>query len=163
MTQSIVLQLLDPAQHRPLQVWTFPGTGPVTIGRADENDVVLADPFVSRTHARLEMIAGSWRVISLSSQQLLCDGKKLTELPLEDGMVFRLGARGCVMRFSGQHESEQNRSTMIFDADRMPVFQLDAQQLEREVAEISSGDYFRELQQAAQRIRQRRESEEQQS
>lgn len=161
MNEGIVLELLDAAQHRPLQTWSFPGLGPIAIGRASDNDVVLADPFVSRAHARLESVAGNWRLISLSQQQVLWEGQRHSELPLSDGVVFQLGPRGCVMRFSRLREPSApgNYSTLTFDTATMPVFMLDSQQLEREVAEITSGDYFRDLQKAAQRLRQRREQE----
>ena len=39
----------------------------VTVGRADDNDLVLADPEVSRHHARLEPDGQSWRAIDLGS------------------------------------------------------------------------------------------------
>lgn len=39
----------------------------VRIGRADDNDVVFADPEVSRYHARLEWSAGAWWVRDLGS------------------------------------------------------------------------------------------------
>ena len=40
---------------------------PVTVGRADDNDLVLADPEVSRHHARLEPDGQGWRAIDLGS------------------------------------------------------------------------------------------------
>ena len=42
-------------------------SSPVTIGRADDNDLVLADPEVSRHHARLEPDGQGWRAIDLES------------------------------------------------------------------------------------------------
>lgn len=40
---------------------------PVTVGRADDNDLVLADPEVSRHHARLEPDGEGWRAVDLES------------------------------------------------------------------------------------------------
>ena len=40
---------------------------PMTVGRADDNDLVLADLEVSRHHARLEPDGESWRAIDLGS------------------------------------------------------------------------------------------------
>ena len=40
---------------------------PVRVGRADDNDLVLADPEVSRHHARLEPDGQDWRAIDLGS------------------------------------------------------------------------------------------------
>ncbi|MCD6031050.1 MAG: domain containing protein [Thermomicrobiales bacterium] len=42
-------------------------SGPVTVGRAEDNDLVLADPEVSRHHARLEPDGQSWRAVDLGS------------------------------------------------------------------------------------------------
>ena len=39
----------------------------VTVGRADDNDLVLPDPQVSRHHARLEPDGQGWRAIDLAS------------------------------------------------------------------------------------------------
>lgn len=40
----------------------------VTVGRARDNDIVLADVRVSRYHARLDQVAGGWQVTDLSSR-----------------------------------------------------------------------------------------------
>jgi hypothetical protein len=40
---------------------------PVTVGRAEDNDLVLADPEVSRHHARLEPDGKGWRAVDLGS------------------------------------------------------------------------------------------------
>jgi serine/threonine protein kinase len=51
----------------------------VTIGRADENDVVLPDSSISKKHAILEKRAGRWYVEDLGSANgTFVDGKKLT-------------------------------------------------------------------------------------
>jgi pSer/pThr/pTyr-binding forkhead associated (FHA) protein len=156
MTPSIVLHLLDVSQGHPLQSWTFQGEGPISIGRATANDVVLADPFVSRTHARLERGADGWHVVALSDQQVLCGGQRHRQLALEDGAVFQLGPHGCRIRFCLATEGAGNRATMAFDSATMPVFQVDTQRLEKEVNDIASGDYFLRLQQAAEALRRRR-------
>ncbi|MDG2990573.1 FHA domain-containing protein [Candidatus Synechococcus calcipolaris G9] len=38
------------------------------IGRLPDNDIVLADPFVSRQHCKLEQIGPRWHIIDLHSQ-----------------------------------------------------------------------------------------------
>ena len=42
-------------------------SSPVTVGRAEDNDLVLADPEVSRHHARLEPDGQGWRAVDLGS------------------------------------------------------------------------------------------------
>ncbi|MGE0606659.1 MAG: FHA domain-containing protein [Pirellulales bacterium] len=157
MNNNISLELLDAAHDRPLQSWSFSNAGPITIGRAVNNDLVVSDPFVSRSHARLEHSVAGWRVVSLSEQLLLCDGQRLRDISLTDGQVFQLGPRGCALRFSVSQKGRGNQSTLTFDPATMPIFKLDTEKLQREVSEISSGTYFRELQQVAQRLRQRQQ------
>jgi hypothetical protein len=53
---------IDPGvPHASLQ------SGPVTVGRADDNDLVLVDPEISRHHARLEPDGQGWRAVDLGS------------------------------------------------------------------------------------------------
>jgi hypothetical protein len=42
-------------------------SAPVSVGRSDDNDLVLPDPEVSRHHARLEPDGQGWRVVDLGS------------------------------------------------------------------------------------------------
>jgi hypothetical protein len=42
-------------------------SGKVTVGRAEDNDLVLANPEVSRHHARLEPDGKGWRAVDLGS------------------------------------------------------------------------------------------------
>jgi hypothetical protein len=42
-------------------------SSPVRVGRADDNDLVLGNPEVSRHHARLELDGQDWRMIDLGS------------------------------------------------------------------------------------------------
>ena len=42
-------------------------SNPVTVGRSDDNDLVLPDPEVSRHHARLEPDGQGWRAVDLGS------------------------------------------------------------------------------------------------
>lgn len=42
-------------------------SGPETVGRADDNSLVLRGPEISRRHARLEPDGSGWRVIDLGS------------------------------------------------------------------------------------------------
>jgi hypothetical protein len=65
----------DRGQSRPLRLLPLdPGnpqvslvSSPVRVGRAEDNDLVLADPEVSRHHARLEPDGQGWRAIDLDS------------------------------------------------------------------------------------------------
>jgi hypothetical protein len=149
----IVIDLLDSDQGKPLQSWHFQGQAVITIGRAPDNDVIVADPYVSRAHAYLRQEPDHWQAVSISNQQLVAKGRGVAELALTNGTIFRLGPRGCSLRFSELAEIASNSSTMTFDPAAMPIFQLDIAQLEQEVQQITDGDYFQQLKQAAQKLR----------
>jgi hypothetical protein len=67
----------------------------VTIGRTNNNDVVLEDASVSRFHAYFEQADGQWVVVDAGSRNgSFISGKKLpgrTPTPLFNGMVLRIG------------------------------------------------------------------------
>jgi Protein of unknown function (DUF3662)/FHA domain len=42
-------------------------SAPVSVGRANDNDVILLDPEISRHHARLEPTGADWSVVDLQS------------------------------------------------------------------------------------------------
>lgn len=51
----------------------------ISIGRAPDNDIVLSSLDVSRHHARLENVGGSWHVVDVESRGgTFYDGRKLT-------------------------------------------------------------------------------------
>jgi hypothetical protein len=156
----VILYLLDSAQGHPLQTWTFEGRDSVTLGRSEDNDVVVTDPYVSRSHAYLKLENNRWTLTSISQQRISYQGELWNELPLKEGTVFRLGQNGCHLRFGDVHEQPKNLSTISFDPQTMPVFQLDRDKMEQEVGQISSGQFFKQLQDTARSMREQRLTEE---
>lgn len=81
--------------------WVFPATqGPltllkeraITIGRAPQADVVLADPAVSGRHAEISFPPTGPRIVDLGSHNgVFVNGKRCTEAALAVGDVLRLG------------------------------------------------------------------------
>jgi pSer/pThr/pTyr-binding forkhead associated (FHA) protein len=65
----------------------------VNIGRADYNDVVLADESVSTAHAKLQRREGVWTLVDLGSTNgTFVDGEKVVgEVPLGPGATVRFG------------------------------------------------------------------------
>jgi ABC-type multidrug transport system ATPase subunit len=67
----------------------------LSLGRAPENDIVLASRFVSGRHAKIEPDAGAHRIVDIGSTNgLLFEGKRLpanSPLMLSDGDVLRIG------------------------------------------------------------------------
>ena len=65
----------------------------VNFGRADYNDVVVPDPSVSTTHAKLQRREGVWVLVDLDSTNgTFVDGERVKgEAPLAPGATVRLG------------------------------------------------------------------------
>src|SRR5262245_49187410 len=122
MTPHITVHLLDSALGHSLQTWSFGNVDSITVGRSPDNDVAVADPYVSRTHAFLKLDNDQWKFIAISRQLIVHEGQSVPEVLVGDGTVCRLGPNGCYLRF-GQPETQQNhRATILFDETLMPVF-----------------------------------------
>jgi pSer/pThr/pTyr-binding forkhead associated (FHA) protein len=65
----------------------------VNIGRADYNDIVLADESVSTAHAKLQRREGVWTLIDLGSTNgTFVDGEQVQgEVPIAPGATVRFG------------------------------------------------------------------------
>lgn len=65
----------------------------VNIGRADYNDIVLADDSVSTAHAKLQRREGVWTLVDLGSTNgTFVDGEQVNgEVPLSPGVTIRFG------------------------------------------------------------------------
>jgi DNA-binding CsgD family transcriptional regulator len=72
----------------------------MTIGRAVENDISIADPEASAVHAALEPLAGAWTISDLSSRNgTFVNGERvLAERPLHRGDEIRIGRSRLVYR-----------------------------------------------------------------
>ena len=65
----------------------------VNLGRADYNDIVLPDPSVSTSHAKLQRREGVWVLVDLDSTNgTFVDGERVKgEAPIAPGAMVRLG------------------------------------------------------------------------
>jgi DNA-binding CsgD family transcriptional regulator len=74
----------------------------LTIGRADENDVALSwDAEVSRAHAQLELLGGSWTLVDagLSRNGSFVNSQRIAgQRRLNDGDTIRVGSCALVFR-----------------------------------------------------------------
>jgi pSer/pThr/pTyr-binding forkhead associated (FHA) protein/tetratricopeptide (TPR) repeat protein len=75
------------------------GAEPVSIGRDAANDIPLADPAVSRRHARIEPVpSGGHRIVDLDSGNgILHKGRRVPAIDLYPGCEVEIG--GSVLRF----------------------------------------------------------------
>jgi VWFA-related protein len=80
-------------------LWVRP---PVTaVGRAEENDLVLQSPLVSRRHARIECADGEFRLLDMGSANgTYVNGERVTDAPLTVGDVVRFADQE--FRFAGE-------------------------------------------------------------
>jgi pSer/pThr/pTyr-binding forkhead associated (FHA) protein len=157
---QIAFELIDSATGQPQQVWHFSPSQRVTIGRAAESDLVLTNPYVSRCHAYVEPAGDGWRVVSVSSQQLVVDGRKTAELLLTTGVVFRLGPTGSLLRFQAPQSSTEARgatSTLCSDPELQPLLILDRKRLAQDVSQITTGAFFQRLSQTLEQLRRTRD------
>ncbi len=68
------------------------GQKEVKIGRGQEADLQLPDPSVSRLHAKIFRVGGQYFLADLRSRNgTHADGKRITQLALEDGRMFQVG------------------------------------------------------------------------
>jgi pSer/pThr/pTyr-binding forkhead associated (FHA) protein len=73
------------------------GGRPVVLGRSKECDIQIMDPNVSRRHAEVRPQGEAYVVVDLGSTNgIEVDGKRVSELALEDGSHFTIGATEVV-------------------------------------------------------------------
>jgi hypothetical protein len=77
----------------------------IVLGRGSESDLRINDPGVSRRHAEFRVTGGratpTVTVADLGSTNgTLVDGKRVTETPVHDGSVVRIGNTDVTVRFA---------------------------------------------------------------
>lgn len=152
--ETVSLHLIDAADGRSLQIWSF-STSRITIGRGDGESLVLADPYISRVHAELVGEGGLWELISRGRNGVYVDGRMITACRLEHGAIFRLGQNGPTFRFASAQQAG-GHATLCFDPESFVVLAFNKQAVELEAQEIAETDYFRRLQQKARDLRRQR-------
>lgn len=92
----LILTLLHPLQAVPVQSWTFEPDSTIRIGRSTDNEVILYSAVVSRHHVEVRPTDKDpgWEVVNLGANGTYMDGKRITRLPVFDGMVIRLASSG---------------------------------------------------------------------
>lgn len=102
------------------EVRTFELNGSRTIGRDSNNDIVVTHPTVSRTHARIEQVNGSYQIVDFKSRNgTRINGKAVTDAEtLIDGARMRIGH----VRAWFFHEMPQKLPRSISNRDRGIVF-----------------------------------------
>ena len=88
-------------------------TGHVFLGRDADNDVVLADPMVSKRHARLE-VGQHIEVVDLNSANgVLVDGVAVQRVRVEEGEPFVIGGTTLVLRLARSFDGSTAEDPII--------------------------------------------------
>jgi hypothetical protein len=96
---------------------TYPleGQGPWSIGRSEENDIVISNPNVSRRHARLSRLENGFVVEDLGSTNgTLLDGAPIDRERIESGDELTFG--GVTARFVRRAERKASSSKDSWDS-----------------------------------------------
>jgi serine/threonine-protein kinase len=90
----ITLTLLHPIQSIPVQNWSFEQEPVIRIGRSTDNHVILYSAVVSRHHVELRQVGSQWEIVNLGANGTYLDGKRITQVPIQDGVIIRLARSG---------------------------------------------------------------------
>lgn len=90
----ITLTLLHPIQSIPVQSWSFEHETVIRIGRSTDNHVILYSAVVSRHHVELRKLDSGWEIVNLGANGTYLEGKRITQVPVEDGVIIRLARSG---------------------------------------------------------------------
>jgi predicted component of type VI protein secretion system len=145
--EVVTLHLLDSAQGHPVQTWRFKQQSAISIGRSDDNDVVIADAHVSRTHVKLTWQDGAWTLSSTGRHGTLVSDRVVAETQLGRETVFRLGASGPTLRFeAGARDARPSETIDSIHPDLIAMLEIDRERQQQEADDIASNSLFRELQ-----------------
>lgn len=153
---TVSIHLLDSTFERPTKTWRFDEKTAISIGRADDCDVEITDPYVSRLHALLEYADGKWKLLSKGRNGVLVHNRPVEEFAVESDTIFRLGPNGPGLKFQlSAFEAESSR-TLCFDTLPVGFLGIDRRKVENEVESIAQGDYFQTLKEKAELLRRQR-------
>lgn len=78
---------------RSFQKTIYPLLETTTIGRGSDNSISLADPTISRSHAKVSFLDGSWVIEDLgSSNGIMFGDERVENMVLKPGDNFKIGA-----------------------------------------------------------------------
>jgi pSer/pThr/pTyr-binding forkhead associated (FHA) protein len=94
----------------------------VNVGRSTANRVVLNDPTVSSTHARISWIGSAYRLEDLGSANgIWIDGKAILDATITCSLTFFLGAVRCVLEVCDACFVSNNESRFLMATPSISV------------------------------------------
>ncbi len=81
-------------QSVPVQSWTFEQESVIRIGRSTDNHVILYSAVVSRHHVEIRKNDANWEIVNLGANGTYLEGRRITQVPVEDGVIIRLARSG---------------------------------------------------------------------
>lgn len=131
----ITLTLLHPTTSKPVQSWTFEPESAIRIGRSQDNDVVLFSAVVSRHHLEIRPVKpklsdkeelfsllrygksapqANWEIISTGTNGTYVDGKSISQITVEDGMIIAIGDTGPRIRIRTAETASEEMGKVVF-------------------------------------------------
>ena len=108
----ITIILLHPLNSTPVQSWAFADQQIIRVGRATDNQVVLYSAVVSRRHVELRAVNGNWEIFNLGTNGTYLEGKRISQVPLVDGVIVRLAHSGPQLQIRlGEVKLEEIKET----------------------------------------------------
>ena len=103
MVDILTLIRLDPKTQTPLQQWEFESKSVIKIGRANDNQVVIVDPLVSRYHAELQPLepgglSVGWRLMNRGTNGTYVNGILTSQTLITSGMILELAHGGPLLQ-----------------------------------------------------------------
>lgn len=90
----------------------------IRLGRNPDNDVILDSQACSRYHAEIVKDRGAYKIVDLGSANgVVHQGRRMPELPIEDGMTVELSDFTVTFTL----EDENTNKTLMFGTDRTMV------------------------------------------
>jgi serine/threonine-protein kinase len=101
----LTLAWLDLQNKTLVAEWQFEGTDTIKVGRSPDNDVVLDNPVVSRSHLELKKIENStigeaWQLMSRGTNGTFINGSLVTVTIVKHGTLIRLARDGPILRLT---------------------------------------------------------------
>ncbi|HEY9878940.1 MAG TPA: FHA domain-containing protein [Leptolyngbyaceae cyanobacterium] len=138
LSNVITLSLLHPLNKTPVQHWTFEKEPVIRIGRSTDNDVILYSAVVSRHHVEIHRTDHGWEIKSLGTNGTYLDGKRITQVPVQNGIIIRLARSGPNIQINTTEEKRNPLQELLESHSRMaePFTTVESTSIDVQIAEM---------------------------